>query len=246
VFQFPLLCLRQSPVSWIVGVCVIEVVPEFIHRVHRELGRVSRYEPVLSQGDLRPVIELPVFARHNERQMGPDKSGREKERFIFARQTAHCRQGLIRNRTIDMFAVRDVHDLRGLGAHAPDCGRALAVGFHLLAMIGQSPLCLVRPQLGVLGPCMWFTPRLIVRPRIMEYFSIRNRVVAVFHEVLRNRDRIGGRLPKPGDQIPHLRGVRSQAGHDAHPRRIANGDLTIGAVKHHRAFGECIDVRRLD
>ena len=64
--------------------------------------------------------------------------------------------------------------------------------------------------------------------------------------MLRQRDDIRNRMSKPNIKRPDFSRIRTQSGENADTRRVANGELTIGAIKSNTCIRQGIDIRRMD
>ena len=246
VLEPSLLGFRQSALTRIVRSREIEIVAQLVHRVHGQRGRAARQKGIRRQRNLVAVIKLPVFAWRDKGQVRPDEARRQKEGLILLRELTHGRQRLIGNFAVRRATVRHVLDLRRRRAHASDGRRALAVGLHLFAIVSQRPPAFRRPGRGLLRPVIRLVPRLRIGNRVVVDFPVGDRVVAMLHELLRQRHDIGNGVAEISDQIPDLRRIGPQPRHDAGPRGIANRLLAVGAIKQNPARRKGVNVRRLD
>ena len=123
------------------------------------------------------------------------------------------------------------------------------VFFEVHVMPGDDLLCPIH-RIGIDSPTLRIPVRLIPRTPVFKTgvvdFAEGRAMVAVRLEVLRQRDAIRLRRAEMRLEVPHLRHIGPEPGHDRRARGTAHRLLHIGPVEDDPASRDAVDVGRLD
>ena len=146
-------------------------------------------------------MEVPVFLGGTKWQVGFAKANGQKEGFLFGGILVQCLEGILAHYSINVAVIRHLgrFSTRALEPLALEIfwGGVTHGGFTHKIMQRWD-----RPGGRILG-------RLAAA---MEYLANGTGMIAVILEMLGQGDGLGSGLTEMGGQIPHLDGVRPQAG----------------------------------
>ena len=177
-----------------------------------DLRRIFRTKRIICEFDLIFRIEIPVFFRSIERQMGPVETDCQKVRILILRRVLNPSDRLLRNQSVGIGFIRHICTLEGRTIPSVPLQNRLIFGklVFVLAHLGEPWRQAPAVQIVVLV-VIYFPQRLSHIPVLFEIFWQRQAAgsIAVHTRLLFINNKPGMRGPQTAQQAGTRRAAHS-------------------------------------